>query len=80
MVTYRILGQGIMQEAMPLICDYGFNHLALHRIEGLVESDNINCKKAMAKLDFEYEGTMKDAEIKNGKFISLDFYAKIKKE
>ena len=31
----------------------------------------------MAKLDFEYEGTMKECEIKNGKFISLDIYAKL---
>ncbi len=73
-------GQGIMKEAMPLICDYGFEQLGLHRIEGFVESDNTNCKKAMAKLDFQCEGTMKDCEIKNGKFISLDIYAKLKTE
>ncbi len=71
-------GQGIMKEAMPLICDYGFENLDLHRIEGFVESENINCKKAMAKLDFQYEGTMRDCEVKNGKFISLDIYAKLK--
>ena len=63
---------------MPLICDYGFNRLGLHRIEGFVEGDNRNCKNAMANLDFRYEGTMRDCEIKNGKFISLDIYAKIK--
>lgn len=73
-------GKGIMTEAMPLICNYGFNELGLHRIEGFVESDNINCKNAMAKLDFQYEGTMKDCEIKNGKFISLDIYSKINVE
>jgi len=71
-------GKGIMTEAMPVICDYGFDNLGLHRIEGFVESDNTNCKNAMAKLDFQYEGTMNDCEIKNGKFISLDIYAKIK--
>ena len=71
-------GKGIMTEAMPLICNYGFNELGLHRIEGFVESDNTNCKKAMAKLDFQHEGTMKDCEIKNGNFISLDIYSKIK--
>lgn len=71
-------GQGIMTETMPLICDYGFDQLGLHRIEGFVESDNQNCKKAMAKLHFQYEGTMKDCEIKNGEFISLDIYAKLK--
>lgn len=71
-------GQGIMTEAMPLICDYGFKQLGLHRIEGIVESDNIICKNAMKKLLFEYEGTMRDCEIKNGKYISLDIYAKLK--
>mgnify|MGYP001133751685 CR=1 FL=1 len=70
-------GQGIMKEAMPLICDYGFYELGLHRIEGFVESDNLNCKNAMAKLDFQHEGTMKDCEIKNGKYISLDIFAKV---
>jgi len=71
-------GDGIMKEAMPLICNYGFNSLGLHRIEGLVETENKNCKKAMAKLDFQHEGTMKDCEIKNGAFISLDIFAKVK--
>ena len=71
-------GDGIMKEAMPLICNYGFNSLGLHRIEGLVETENKNCKKAMAKLDFQHEGTMKDCEIKNGAYISLDIFAKVK--
>ncbi|MEM6805678.1 MAG: GNAT family N-acetyltransferase, partial [Bacteroidota bacterium] len=57
-------GKGIMSEAMPLICQYGFDNLDLHRIEGFVESNNHNCKRAMAKLDFEQEGSMKDCEIR----------------
>lgn len=72
--------QGIMTEAMPLICRYGFEKLGLHRIEGLVETDNLNCKNAMKKLYFNHEGTMKDCEIKNGNFISLDIYAKLNGE
>jgi ribosomal-protein-alanine N-acetyltransferase len=71
-------GQGIMKEAMPIICNFGFEELGLHRIEGFVESENTNCKNAMAKIDFQYEGTMKDCEIKNEKFISLDIYSKIR--
>ncbi len=72
-------GKGIMSEVMPLICHYGFDELGLHRIEGFVESDNQNCKRAMAKLDFELEGTMKDCEVKDGEFISVDIYAKLNK-
>lgn len=71
-------GKGIMKEALPIICNCGFDNLGLHRIEGLVETDNFNCKNAMKKLDFIHEGTMRDCEIKNGKFISLDIYAKLR--
>ena len=70
-------GKGIMGEIMPIICKYGFEEMGLHRIEGLVESDNMNCKNAMKKLDFTYEGTLRDYEIKNGRYICLDVYAKL---
>lgn len=70
-------GRGIMTEIMPLICEYGFKKLGLHRIEGFVESENRNCKKGLSKLDFIYEGTMRDCEIKGGRYISLDIYAMI---
>ncbi len=69
-------GKGIMKEALPLISDYGFEKIKLSRIEGFVETDNLNCKNAMSKLDFVYEGTVKDYEIKNGNSISVDVYAK----
>ena len=71
-------GQGIMTEVLPAICDVGFQKLSLHRIEALVETENLNCIRVMKKLDFSFEGTMKDCEIKNGAFISLNIYAKLK--
>jgi ribosomal-protein-alanine N-acetyltransferase len=70
-------GKGFMTEAIPAICRYGFEKMKIHRIEGLVESDNSACRKAMGKLGFTCEGTMSDCEVKNGKFISLAIYAKI---
>lgn len=73
-------GQGIMTEALPLICKHGFDELGLHRIEGFVETENMNCKRGMEKLKFIHEGTMRDCEMKNGTFISLDIYAKFSTE
>ena len=67
---------GIMKEVLPLISDYGLKKLKLNRIEGFVETDNVNCKNAMSKLDFKNEGTIKDCEVKNGKLISVDVYAR----
>lgn len=68
-------GKGIMQEVMPIICEYGFTDLALQRIEGFVDSENKNCKTALEKLDFKFEGTMRHCEIKNGNFRSIDVYS-----
>jgi len=70
--------KGYMQEAMPLICDYGFNELELKRIEGIVESENLNCKRAIEKLGFTLENSSRDSDLKNGKLISLDTYIKLK--
>lgn len=72
-------GKGYMTETMPLILNHAFNTIGLHRIEGFVETKNINCKKALAKLKFNLEGTMRDCEIKNKAFISLDIYSKLAK-
>ncbi len=72
-------GKGLMQEVMPVIWHYGFDYLALHRIEGFVESENHQCKQAMSRLPFQHEGTMRECEMKNGKRISLEIYALLRK-
>lgn len=70
-------GKGFVMESIPLVCSYAFDTLKLHRIEALVESENSNSKRVLSKMNFRYEGTMKDCEIKNGKVISLEIYAKL---
>ncbi|MBD3224191.1 MAG: GNAT family N-acetyltransferase [Caldithrix sp.] len=73
-------GRGIMREALPLICQYGFRTLGLHRIEAFVETGNLNSKKTLQTIGFDHEGTMVDCETKNGRFISLDIFAKLNKQ
>lgn len=72
-------GKGIIPEVVPAVCAYGFEHMHIHRIEAIVESENTNSRRVMDKLGFVYEGTMTDSEIKNGRFISLAMYAKLEK-
>lgn len=72
-------GKGVMREAMPVVCNYGFTELDLHRIEAFVESENFNCKRVLLHQGFNLEGTMMECEIKNGKFINLEVYARLKK-
>lgn len=70
-------GRGFVAEALSIICRYGFEKEKLHRIESFVETENQNSIKVMNALDFEHEGTLKECEIKNGKYINLHIFAKI---
>lgn len=72
--------KGIITEAMPVICDYVFKHLNLHRIEAVVEIENQNSINVLTKLNFIHEGTMRDCEIKNNQYISLHLFSKIKSD
>ncbi len=73
-------GKGILKEVMPLLFEMGFTQLDLRRIEGYVVSDNSKCKRALGKINFTYEGTMRDYEVKNNETISLDIYSVLKSE
>lgn len=73
-------GKGILKEVMPKLFELGFTELNLNRIEGHVVSENAKCKSALEKINFKYEGTMRECEIKNGEKISIDFYSVLKNE
>lgn len=70
--------KGIIREAAPVVLDHVFHKLNLHRIEAYVESENKNSARALQKLNFEHEGRLRDCELKNGNFISLDIFARLK--
>ncbi len=67
--------KGIVSEAMQTIINYGFKEMNLHRISAEVEDDNPASKAVLKKLGFLHEGTMKQCEIKDGRFINLEIYA-----
>jgi ribosomal-protein-alanine N-acetyltransferase len=46
----------------------------LKKIEAEVETENIQSITILKKLQFVYESTKKDCEIKNGRYISLDIF------
>ena len=73
-------GKGILKIVMPKIFEYGFNALNLNRIEGFVDRDNTKCKKALGKINFNYEGTMRASEIKNGVNVDVEIYSILKNE
>ena len=70
-------GKGYIKEAADVVIEYLFDQLKIHRLEAYVESGNENSSKVLKKLDFQHEGLMRDCEVKNGEFISVDLFARI---
>lgn len=67
--------RGYMGEIVPQVIAYGFGEMNLHRIEAIVEPGNEASRRLLLALGFGYEGTQRESEIKNGRFIDLEFYA-----
>jgi ribosomal-protein-alanine N-acetyltransferase len=68
-------GQGLLTAALPLVLRYGFDHMRLHRIHAEVEPENAPSCALLKKLGFYLEGTLRDVELKDGKFLSLYQYS-----
>jgi [ribosomal protein S5]-alanine N-acetyltransferase len=68
-------GRGIISEAMKVMTDYLFREWGLHRLEGVVEEGNSNSSRVLERAGFVYEGTLRDCELKKGKYISLMMFS-----
>lgn len=66
---------GIITEAAAKVIDYAFTEMNLHRIMAEVEDDNAGSIATLKKLGFVYEGTQRECEIKEGRFLNLEMYA-----
>ncbi|MFT3979392.1 MAG: GNAT family N-acetyltransferase [Ferruginibacter sp.] len=71
--------QGIITEAAAKVIEHAFTGMNLHRIKAESEDDNAGSIATLKKLGFVYEGTQRECEIKNGRFINLEIYALLNK-
>jgi ribosomal-protein-alanine N-acetyltransferase len=67
--------KGYASEALEAVVQYWKTDKAIHRLEAFVEEGNKASSRLLEKAGFLYEGTMRDCEMKNGKYISLLIYA-----
>ncbi|MBC5994967.1 GNAT family N-acetyltransferase [Pontibacter cellulosilyticus] len=68
-------GKGYIAEAAKAIIEYGFNEMHLNRIEAIVEGGNVQSESVLKKLGFEFEGRLREREVKNDQFIDLLYYS-----
>ncbi len=72
--------KGIIAEVFPVVINYLQKEKKVHRIEAVVEEGNSSSNKVLERFGFMYEGTMRDCEIKEGKYISLRMYSLLSPE
>lgn len=70
-------GKGYASEAIYSLLDYAFSSLKMNRIEAKVEPENVNSIKLLQKLNFTFEGTLRQYERIDGKFNDLNIYSKL---
>jgi ribosomal-protein-alanine N-acetyltransferase len=73
-------GKGVIKSVLPAILEFGFSTWNLHRIEALVEPENIASSKLLLNTGFTFEGTRRECELKGDTYISLEIYALLDNE
>ena len=76
MLARRCWGQGLMREAMMPFLDHCFGTLNVHRVEAMIEPDNVLSIRLVERLGFRFEGgPLRDRLLVDGTFRSLNVYA-----
>lgn len=71
-------GQGIISKAIASFTDYLFSNYKINRVYGEVFENNTASAKVLEKNGFTKEAVLKKAAFKNGFFIDLIVYSKLK--
>lgn len=73
-------GKGIMTECVNAIIDYGFRDLDLHRIVIRCNSKNIKSIAIPKRLNFTFEGIIREDRLKDGVFSDTSIWGILKEE
>ena len=73
-------GKGIMTEAVKQICKYVFDKSDILRIYAEPFAYNVASCRVLEKAGFQYEGTLRDNAVKNGRVIDMKMYSLLKSE
>ncbi|WP_025026322.1 GNAT family N-acetyltransferase [Caldalkalibacillus mannanilyticus] len=70
-------GKGFAAEALSALINQAFHSLQLNRVEAKVEPENVDSIKLLSKLNFTFEGTLRQYEKSKGNFIDLCMYSRL---
>jgi len=67
-------GRGYANEAVTVLLDWGFEHLALNRVEADIDPRNKPSARALQRLGFAHEGHLRERWIVGGEVCDSDLY------
>ena len=73
-------GKGIISEAVRLILGFAFKNLKLHRVHAGVFEKNIASKRVLEKSGFKFEGLLREAVFKHGRWYNKLAFGILRKE
>jgi len=73
-------GQGYMSEALSVILDWGFEHMALNRIEAQVHARNTASIALLGRFGFVLEGHLREAGFWGGTHHDLQQFALLRRD
>lgn len=71
-------GQGIMSEAVKIFMTFVFKEFKLKRICANAYPNNKASMRVMEKVGMKFEGVERKGALKNGKYVDLHVFAKVK--
>ncbi|WP_445454816.1 GNAT family N-acetyltransferase [Flavobacterium sp. 25HG05S-40] len=72
-------GKGYMTEALKAVLTYGFEQLALHSVEAIIDPENIASEKVLQKNGFVKEAHILENELWEGKFLNTVIYSLLRR-
>ena len=79
-VAEEYWGKGIMTDAVKQICEYVFKNSDILRIYAEPFAYNTGSCRVLEKAGFQYEGTLRNNAVKNGKVIDMKMYSLLREE
>ena len=73
-------GQGLMNEALHRLVDFGFSELNLNRIEADIDPRNLASAKSLLRLGFTKEGYLRERWIVEGVVSDTELYGLLHRE
>ena len=72
--------RGLMSEAVRIFVAYCFKNLDTHRVEAMIQPENVASIRLAERLGFRREGVLRDRQLVDGSYRTVAMYALLANE